>query len=330
MQRILLVGAGTIGTSWATFFLARGLDVILHDVEPARLESARARIAGQLAQLVQAGLAPASCEGAGPRELMSRLTTTVDLEQGRSAQFVQESGPEDYDVKGAIFARLDEIVDPSVPVATSSSGLLISRLQERTRYPGRYLVAHPFNPPHLIPLVELVPGPATAPQVLATVRAAFEGWGKTPVTLKKEVPGHIANRLAAALWREAVSLVIQGVADVADVDRALSAGPGLRWSIMGAHLTYHLGGGDGGLQQFWRHLGPAFETYFADLSSLTHVPPEAIAEIEQGLKQMIGDASVAELARWRDERLIRVLKALAADDAGPDAAPGSQRGQASL
>ena len=346
MKRVLLVGAGTIGTSWATFFLTRGLDVYLYDVDEKRLAAAAGRIEGQIETLVRGGLMPgpghdaqeptrepdgqATTQSASAitheadtrattqqtdardtaRQALARLATTTEIARAKDVDFVQENGPEDYDVKAAIFAELDRLIDPAVPVASSSSGLLISRLQERVRFPRRYLIAHPFNPPHLIPLVELVPGPQTEAEIVEAVRSAFVRWGKTPVTLNAEVPGHIANRLAAALWREAIALVERGVASVADIDRAVTAGLGVRWSIMGPHLTYHLGGGDGGIRQFWHHLGPAFESYFADLSPLKTLAPETLDSIERGLAAETGERSVAELAAWRDEKLIRVLRAL--------------------
>ncbi len=314
MHSVFLVGGGTIGSSWATFFLSRGLHVTLYDPKIDALHAARSRIEAQLQQLVAHGLYQGENDSPDPQDVLrAALTLADEVTSGRKAHFVQESGPERYDAKAEIFAQLDEVIPPDVPVCSSSSGLLISRLQSGCRYPQRYLIAHPFNPPHLVPLVELVPGPQTDPQILSRVREAFSRWGKTPITLNKEVPGHVANRLAAALWREAIALVANGVASVADVDRALAAGPGLRWSIMGAHLTYHLGGGTGGIRHFWEHLGPAFETYFADLDDSTTLSPGALAQLEEGLAHAVGERSIEELAEWRDKRLIRLLSALQSD-----------------
>lgn len=316
VQSVFLVGGGTIGSSWATFFLSRGLGVTLFDPNSEALSSARVRIEQQLERLVAHGLIASLPQ-------TSKLTLTDEIAAGSGSDFVQESGPERYDAKAAIFEQLDRKIAPEVPVCSSSSGLLISRLQAMCSHPERYLIAHPFNPPHLVPLVELVPGPKTDPQILTQVREAFSAWGKTPITLNKEVPGHVANRLAAALWREAIALVSQGVASVADVDRALSAGPGLRWSIMGAHLTYHLGGGSGGIRHFWQHLGPAFETYFADLDTATTLAPDSLARLEEGLEDVVGERSIEELAHWRDETLIRILGALG-DSSKPDDEEGDQ------
>lgn len=282
---------------------------MLYDPHPATLAASKERITRQLATLVEHGLITQAPD-IEQLELVDRLTPDL------ACDFVQESAPERYDVKTALYQELDRCLDPGVPVASSSSGLLISRLQTGCRYPQRYLIAHPFNPPHLIPLVELVPGPHTDPQITERVYNAFKAWGKSPILLKKEVPGHVANRLAAALWREAISLVAEGVASVGDVDRALCDGPGLRWALMGAHLTYHLGGGTGGIRHFWEHLGPAFETYFADLDRSTTLSADALDLLEKGITQEVGDRSIEELARWRDATLIQLLKVRESSRAG--------------
>jgi 3-hydroxyacyl-CoA dehydrogenase len=203
---------------------------------------------------------------------------------------------------------MDRVASPSTIIASSSSGLLMTEIQQVMNYPQRSLIAHPFNPPHLIPLVELVPGKQTDPEIIKTMYDFYQGLGKIPVVLKKEVPGHIANRLAVALWREAIELVATGVASVEDVDKALYAGPGIRWALMGQHLIYHLGGGEGGYEYFIDHIGREFEKY--QMASWTKIPEDARKAIIAGVKDSLGGRSVSELAQWRDEKLVELLKVI--------------------
>ena len=183
-------------------------------------------------------------------------------------------------------------------------------IQRVTHHPGRCLIAHPFNPPHLIPLVELVPGDDTDGQTISNMKVFYEDLGKVPVVLKKAVAGHIANRLALALWREAVDLVAKGIASVEDVDKAVSAGPGLRWAVMGPHMIYHLGGGEGGMDHFIDHFAPAVKVWWESLAGWTTLPPEAKTMLVDGLKEELGDRTISDMNRWRDEKLIKVLKIL--------------------
>jgi 3-hydroxyacyl-CoA dehydrogenase len=205
---------------------------------------------------------------------------------------------------------LDTATAKDVVLASSSSGLLMSEIQKATARPERCLIAHPFNPPYLVPLVELVPGKSTAPETIIETKQFFESLGKTPVVLNKETPGHIANRLAAALWREAIDLVLKGVASVEDVDKAVSAGPGLRWAIMGQHMIYHLGGGQGGLAAFIDHLTPALEMWWNDLADWKMFPSEAREQLLAGVDEEMAGRDLSEVMRWRDEKLVQVLKAL--------------------
>src|SRR4029077_11084546 len=177
------------------------------------------------------------------------------------AEFVQESAPEREELKRALLARLGAVLDPAIVIASSSSVLLMSRLQIDCRHPERCVIGHPFNPPHLVPLVEVVGGDKTGPQAIERALAFYASIGKEPIHIRREVAGHVANRLQAALWREAVHLVAEGVASVADVDTAISEGPGLRWALMGPHLTFHLAGGEGGMAHFLESLGPPLEAW---------------------------------------------------------------------
>jgi 3-hydroxyacyl-CoA dehydrogenase len=190
----------------------------------------------------------------------------------------------------------------------------MTELQKVMKHPRRSLIAHPFNPPHLVPLVELVPGSETDPEIIRKLYDFYRGLGKIPVVLKKEVPGHIANRLATALWREAIDLVASGVASVEDVDKALYAGPGIRWAFMGQHLIYHLGGGEGGYEHFIEHLGKGIELNWKSMATWTEIPAEAREAVVRGMNDFLGEREMPDLTRWRDEKLVKILKAVYEDD----------------
>jgi 3-hydroxyacyl-CoA dehydrogenase len=233
--RVAVIGTGVIGAGWAAFFLARGLDVAAFDPTPDSPVRLRRAIDEAWPALIRLGLDDA----ADPSRL--RVATSIaDAVDG--AEFVQESGPEDAALKQALFAEVDAATHPSAPIASSSSGLTPSQIQEMcTVAPERVLVGHPFNPVHLIPLVEVVPSPRTDPAVTGRCIDFYRSLGKRPVHVRREVPGHLANRLQAALWREAYSLVERGVASVADIDTAIAHGPGLRWALLGPRRRWRYG-----------------------------------------------------------------------------------------
>lgn len=230
--KVGIVGTGLIGAGWAAFYASKGFAVSLFDAEASARQAGRERTLTYLAFLREHGL----LDPADHDRAVAGVEVTDDLSAAvEGARLVQESVTERYDVKMDVLRQIDRAAEPEAIVASSSSGLLISELQTVMERPGRSLIAHPFNPPHLIPLVELVPGKQTDPKVLAEAKTLFEALGKVPVVLNKEVPGHIANRLQAAVWREAIDLVLNGVASVADVDKALASGPGIRWAPWSAH-----------------------------------------------------------------------------------------------
>lgn len=302
VRRVAVVGAGTIGASWAAYFLARGLHVTATDPAPEGEAFLRRFIAGAWPALEHLGLAA----GADP----GRVAFTHDIAAALDgAEFVQESGPEREDIKVELFRELDRRLPPEVVVASSSSGLLISRIQDACRHPERCVIGHPFNPPHLIPLVEVVGGCKTAPTAVDRAMAFYAQIGKQPIHVRKEVKGHIANRLQAALWREAVHLVADGVASVADVDKAIAFGPGLRWAFMGPYTTFHLAGGEGGMTHFLAHLGGPMESWWADLGA-PHLTPEVRRAIIDGVSEATAGQSIADLAGARDRRLLAILAAL--------------------
>jgi len=307
IQSVGILGAGTIGSSWAAFYASKGLAVRFFDSDKGTQEKALPRILGFLKFLRANELAQEAASAKGEKNLAA-AASIQELASG--ADFIQESTTEDYAVKRQVFAEADRAAPPDTPIASSSSGLLVTEIQKAMKRPERALIAHPFNPPHLIPLVELVPGQQTSQETVERSRAFFEELGKIPVVLNKEVPGHIANRLAAALWREAINLVASGVASVEDVDKALYAGPGLRYAIMGQHLNYHLGGGAGGYRRFIEHIGKTFEAYWRTMPTWTQIPAEAQEAIVSGMEEAVKGRSVQEICAWRDEKLVKVLKAV--------------------
>lgn len=299
------MGVGTIGAGWATLFAAGGWEVALYDESQGCLQRSQELIEAALAFIHQSGLASAG----GLEQSVSRLFPCDSLEAVLDgAQFVQESIVEDYEKKALLYDEVEMSVSHSVPVASSTSGLLISRLQQGRANPQRFIIGHPWNPPYLLPLVEVVPGPMTSSAITDQVCRVYRDLGMDPVLVRKEVPGHIGNRLAAALWREAIDLVDQGVATVEDVDRAIRSGPGLRWALMGAHLTYHLGGGPAGIEYFIDHLRPAFESWWSDMATWSVFPDEARAKLVAGVKGVVGESPYEDLVERRDELLVALLR----------------------
>lgn len=300
-QRVAVIGAGTIGASWAANFLARGLEVSAYDPSPQAEVFARGFIKNAWETLRKLN---AIASGADPDRIRFH-SDAVSAVAG--AEFVQESGPEREDLKIALFAELDAALPPDAILASSSSGLLITRIQSRCRHPQRCILGHPFNPPHLIPLVEVVGGVQTSSETVAATMEFYREIGKKPIHIKKEVRGHVANRLQAALWREAVHLVNEGVVSVADADAAIAFGPGLRWALMGPHLTFHLAGGEGGMKHFMAHLSASMQSWIDDLGN-PRLTPEVQQLIIEGVTEEAADRSIADLARWRDEKLVEILK----------------------
>jgi 3-hydroxyacyl-CoA dehydrogenase len=300
IERVAVIGTGTIGMGWAALFLASGLAVGASD--PAPGAEARLRRFIDNAWPVLARLGPVA--SVPPQD---RLTFHQEPEAAASgADFVQENAPERESIKQALLARIDAVLPPEIVIASSSSGLLISRLQSGCRHPERVVLGHPFNPPHLIPLVEVVGGALTAAETVARAMEFYAALGKRPIHIRREVRGHVANRLQAALWREAVHLIASGVASVADVDAAISEGPGLRWALMGPHLTFHLAGGAGGMAHFLEQLGPPLEGWWDDLGSPS-LTPEVGQALTQGVAAEAGDRDISALAEQRDRFLIDLL-----------------------
>jgi carnitine 3-dehydrogenase len=300
-QRIAVIGAGTIGASWAAYFLARGFEVAAYDPSPNGETFARRFIDNAWPALEQLKVVQPGAD----RKRFEFFTGPAAAAKG--ATFVQESGPEREDLKIDLFATLDAAVPPETVIASSSSGLLISRVTVKCKHPQRCVIGHPFNPPHLIPLVEVVGGAKTSPEAVAKAMDFYSEIGKHPIHIKKEVRGHVANRLQAALWREAIHLVSEGVVSVADADAAVAYGPGLRWALMGPSLIFHLAGGEGGMTHFMAHIGGPMQSWMDDLGA-PQLTPQTQQKIIDGVAKEAAGRSIADLQRWRDRKLIEILK----------------------
>jgi len=300
-RRVSVIGAGTIGASWAAYFLASGFEVGAYDPLPNGEAFARRFIDNAWPTLEKLN----AVQPGADRKRFAFFKEPAAAVKG--AEFVQESGPEREDLKIELFATLDASLPPETVIATSSSGLLISRVSSKCRHPQRCVIGHPFNPPHLIPLVEVVGGAKTSPEAITKAMNFYRDIGKYPIHIRKEVRGHVANRLQAALWREAVHLVADGVVSVADADAAIAYGPGLRWALMGPHLTFHMAGGEGGMTHFMSHIGPAIQGWMDDLGQ-TRLTPEVQKAIINGVTEEAAGRSMADLQRWRDRKLIEILK----------------------
>ena len=301
ISKVAIIGSGVIGASWAALFLAKGLDVVATDVTPTAEASLKAFIAAAWPALTRLGLAPGASQG--------RLSFTTELDVALAdADLVQENGPERIAFKQDLYRHLDQVLEPDVIIASSSSGLTMSEIQSACeRHPERCVIGHPFNPPHLVPLVEIVGGSKTSAETIERAMAFYTGLGKRAIHVRKEVPGHVANRLAAALFREVVHLVSEGVVSVGDVDAAVSWGPGLRWGIMGPALLYHLGGGAGGIEHFFdQFTGPL--TAWWNVLGTPEITPEVRAKIIKGVREEVQNRSMPELEAYRDEILLGLLE----------------------
>lgn len=301
VKRVAVVATGVIGASWAAYFLARGLDVAATDPSPGAEERLREVVAAHWPTLERQGLAPGAS--------LARLAFQARLEDAVAhADFVQESGPERADFKADLFRQIDAAAPAHAILASSSSGLSVTAMQALCATPGRVVLGHPFNPPHMIPLVEVGGGEQTAPEAIARAMAFYSAIGKRPIQVRREIKGHIANRLQAALWREAFHLVNEGVATVADIDTAIAHGPGLRWALMGPFMNLHLSGGAGGVAHVLAHLGGPIESWWQDLG--TPAMTDALKQqVAQGVAEELGQRTTEDLARTRDALLLDLLRA---------------------
>jgi 3-hydroxyacyl-CoA dehydrogenase len=301
INKVSIIGTGVIGASWASLFLAKGLDVVATDVAPDAEASLKSFVDAAWPALERLGLAPGASR--------DRLSFTPDLDVALAdADLVQENGPERIEFKQNLYRHLDQVLAPDIIIASSSSGLTMSAIQSACEHhPERCVIGHPFNPPHLVPLVEIVGGSKTSPEIIERSMAFYQGLGKQTIHVRKEVPGHVANRLAAALFREVVHLVSEGVVSVSDADAAVSWGPGLRWGIMGPTMLYHLGGGAGGIEHFFDQFTGPLTAWWKVLGT-PEITPEVRATMIAGLREEVQSRSLSELAVYRDEVLLGLIE----------------------
>ncbi|MFS7874558.1 MULTISPECIES: 3-hydroxyacyl-CoA dehydrogenase NAD-binding domain-containing protein [Streptomyces violaceusniger group] len=301
VRRVACVGAGVIGGGWVAHFLARGYDVTAWDPAPDAEEKLRRLVAAAWPALEQIGLA----DGASP----DRLTVAATLAEAvADAQFVQESAPEKLELKRSLLAQLDAAAPPGVVIASSTSGYPMTDMQTEAADPGRLVVGHPFNPPYLIPLVEVVGGKRTDAAAVEWASRFYEVAGKSVITMERELPGFIANRLQEALWREALHMVANGEATVKEIDDSITEGPGLRWAFMGPCLTFALAGGDGGMGHMLDHFGPSLKSPWTRLEA-PELDDTLRAAMVDGCDEAAGSRTIAQLVAERDQGVIDVLRA---------------------
>ena len=300
-QHTSCLGGGTIGASWAALFLASGRSVCLYDPSPDAEANVRRYIETAWPTLESLGLTDK-----GRPDAITFVHSAAEAVEG--ADFIQENVPERLAIKSATFTEIEPKLKQGAIVASSASGLTLSQMQEGWHDPSPFVLGHPFNPPHLIPLVEVLGNEKTGQDVVARARGFYESIGKVTIQLHKEKNGHVANRLQAAIWREAISLVHEGVASVEDVDKAVWAGPGLRWATMGPTMLFHLGAGQGGLPAFFDHFSDTFNGWWDDLGQ-TYLDEDVIQKICEGVQEEANGLSVNELSARRDALLTAIQKA---------------------
>ena len=301
IRRIAIIGTGVIGASWTALFLARGLQVFATDVAPNAEAALKKFVETAWPALKRLGLSLGASQ--------SNLSFTPELAQAVAyADLVQENGPERIDFKQKLYGELDQMLPPDVIIASSSSGLTMSEIQKGAgSHPERCVIGHPFNPPHLIPLVEIVGGAKTSEETIRRAAEFYTLIGQRTVRVNKELPGHVANRLQAALAREVYYLVSEGVVSAADVDTALSWGPGLRWGVMGNMMLNHLGGGPGGIEHFFQQFTGPMTAWWKTLGSPV-LTPEVQKKLIDSVHSEVGSRTIAELEAERDEVLLGLIE----------------------
>jgi 3-hydroxyacyl-CoA dehydrogenase len=301
IRRIAVVGTGVIGASWTALFLAKGLQVTATDPAPNAEASLKKFVESAWPMLKRMGLSAGASQ--------SNLKFTPNLAQAvTGADLVQENGPERMEFKEKLYGQLDELLPPEAIIASSSSGLIMSEIQKgATAHPERCVIAHPFNPPHLIPLVEIVGGAKTSEETIRRAMEFYRSIGKQAVRLYKELPGHVANRLQAAVAREVYYLVADGVLSAGDVDSALSWGPGLRWGVMGNMMLNHLAGGAGGIEHFFEQFAGPMTASWKSLGSPV-LTPEVQRKLIDSVHSEVGSRTIEELEAERDEILLGLLE----------------------
>lgn len=299
IQKVAIVGTGLIGASWAAQYLASGFDVIATDPAPNAEANLRKCVDEAWELLTIIGLAPGASR--------DRLTFSADMKEAVSkADFVQENVPERFVLKAKVFAQMDEVAPPDSILASSASGITMDIIQSGCKHPERCVIGHPFNPPHIIPLVEVVGGAKTSEAVIERAMAFYASIGKKPIRLRKALAGHVGNRLQAALYREVLYLIQQGVVSVEDADMAVCYGPGLRWGVVGPSLQWHLGGGPGGIHHFVEHFMDGFVGQMRKLE-MPDVTPALMRTIIDGVLKQANGQSVEQLAQAENKVVMELL-----------------------
>lgn len=302
-EHVAVVGAGTIGASWTALFLAHGLEVRVHDPAPGAEDRVGATLESISPILAALGLPTGGLD--------ERLRFASELEAAvEGVDVVQENGPENMAFKRDLWARVEKAAGPDTLLLSSTSGMRATAMAKQMTDASRLLVGHPFNPPHLVPLVEVVPGEQTDPAVVEEAVEFYRALGKRPLVLRKEVPGFVANRLQSALFQECVHLVAEGVVSMADLDAVVTSSIGLRWAAAGPFLTFHLGGGQGGLPHFLTHLGPGMEGMWGILGH-PRLDEPTVELLSEEVDRAYGDVPLDELERRRDRMQLAILHALA-------------------
>ena len=299
MQKIVVVGGGLIGMSWASLFLARGMEVVVLEPRQEAETELRDFVADAWPKLQALGLTTGNT--------LRHAEFTTDYNRLSGVDFVQENGPDRIEVKRLLFRELEQVIAPDVVIASSTSSLMASDIQREARHPERILVGHPMNPPHLVPMVELVSGKQTSEESMQTAEAFYRQMQRVTIRVKKEVVGHLANRLTSALYREAVHIAAEGIASVEDIDRAITYGPGMRWALVGPHLSYHLGGGTGGYQHYLDHLGPTQEARWQEHGN-PKLTEEVKAVLVSGVDKELESQDQGTLTQRRDDALVELYK----------------------
>jgi 3-hydroxyacyl-CoA dehydrogenase len=297
MTKIAIVGSGLIGRAWATVFASHGFDVALHDVAPGAADAAHTHIATNLGELAGHGLVDDPTGSLGRIRVAADLADVLD-----GAEFVQENGPETVEAKRALFALMDELAAPSAILASSTSFIMASVFGEGLKGRARCLVGHPVNPPHLVPIVEIAPAPWTDPAVVERAKAIYEQAGQVPITLRKEKPGFVLNRLQAVLLAEAFRLVGEGVASAEDVDKTIRDGLGLRWAFMGPFETIELNA-PGGIPDYCARYGPSLDRMASEGAGGDLFGPDTVAAVMSEWPGVQSAERVKRLSDWRDSRL---------------------------
>lgn len=311
IKNITCIGSGVIGYSWALYFSLKNLFTVVYDISDEALQLAQKRVSSSLEQLVKNNVITKE----ESQNIEKRIIYTTDMKKAvTDAEFIVESAPEDYEIKRNIVKEIEDYGKSDAIIVSSTSGLLITEIAKYAKYPERFIGAHPYNPPHLIPLVEITKGEKTSDEVIEIAKNFYKQIGKEPIVLQKEALGFICNRIQMALYREVCDLVMRGVCTIEDADKAVTYGPGLRWGIMGPSLIFQLGGGEHGIEGIMKHLMPSINLWLNDMADFKEFPPAFTEVAKQGVNEEIKnrDASIGNdnksLAEYRDKMLIELLK----------------------